>query len=166
MMDEVIIKEVVAYLCNDLGGDWFLTGGSLVRLKFDDTRGTEDMDFVQISHFNLSEVSAKNELYKWLIKKGLGPEWINDAVEPFVRQVSDWKNELVEIESGLVGKVFRPNLTLFVYLKLNRASDIDLKDILIVAPQCHEGFDEKKFRTWVDQKILNRFEKHRRQIGI
>lgn len=165
-MNEGIIREVLSYLCTDLGGDWFLTGGSLVWLKFDSTRGTEDMDFVQISHPALSEVMAKNELYKWLIQKDLGPEWVNDAVEPFVRAVPNWQNELVEIQSGKKGRIFRPNLTLFVLLKLNRASEIDLKDITTVAPKCAEGFDEKKFDSWASQKIKSIFAKHRKTLGL
>lgn len=43
-MESKTLNEVLDYLGNELGGDWLLAGGSLVRLKFDATRGTEDMD--------------------------------------------------------------------------------------------------------------------------
>jgi hypothetical protein len=40
-MDSKRLDEILAYLCEDLGGDWLLTGGALVRHEFDASRGAE-----------------------------------------------------------------------------------------------------------------------------
>ncbi len=58
-MDSQKIDEILKYLCNELGGDWFLTGGALVRIAFDPSRGTEDVDFVRIRHPSLSFVRCR-----------------------------------------------------------------------------------------------------------
>jgi len=159
MLDTVKTKEVLTYLCEELGGDWFLTGGTLVRLQFDASRGTDDIDFVQISHPALNPTQCKNQLYQWLIQNGLGPEWVNDAVEPFLRSVPDWQSETREMQSGSKGRIFRPTLTLFIYLKLKRGTEIDLEDIRSAIPHCPEGLDEKKFRKWADKNTIQKFEK-------
>lgn len=155
------VQKIVDYLADDLGGDWFLTGGALVQLAFNPTRGTEDLDFVRISHPELSDEASRNQLYQWLMRNGLGPEWVNPAVEPFVREVSGWQQEVILLKQGRSGRVLRPNLTLFVYLKLRRGTSIDLADIHEVAPKCPEGFHQKKFGSWCisHPEMRERFEK-------
>ncbi|MCM2276711.1 MAG: hypothetical protein NDJ89_01385 [Oligoflexia bacterium] len=156
-METRALEEILDYLCNDLGGDWLLTGGSLVRLEFDAGRGTEDVDLVRMRHSQLSDEAAKNLLFRWLIARGLGPEWVNSAVEPFVREIADWANETVEIRAGKTGKVYRPTFTLFTYLKLRRGTEEDLKDIKAAVPKCPEGFDEERFLSWADAKLRAKY---------
>ncbi|MEK6706436.1 MAG: hypothetical protein AABZ06_11680 [Bdellovibrionota bacterium] len=152
-MDKRGIIEIIDFLVNKLGGDWFLTGGALVKISFDESRGTEDVDLLRIRHPRLSDEGAKNKLFRWLIDRGLGPEWVNTAVEPFVREVPKWEDETVLIKQGKLGCVFRPNLTLFVYLKLRRASEIDIKDIQTALQCCPEGLDEEKLLHWPNEKV-------------
>ncbi len=165
-MDSQRIDEILDYLVNDLGGDWFLTGGALVRIAFDPERGTEDVDFVRVRHPTLSDEASRNQLFQWLIARGLGPEWVNPAVEPFVREVPLWESETVLLRHGSKGTVLRPNLTLFVYLKLRRGTEVDLRDIQVAKPLCAEGFDEKKLRRWASPSVLQRFELHRGRLGF
>lgn len=166
-MESKTIEEVLAFLCENLGGDWLLTGGALVRLNFDENRGTEDLDLVRIRHPELSDEAAKNQLFKWLIQRGLGPEWVNSAVEPFVREVEEWDREVVLLRDGPRGKIFRPCLTLFVYLKLRRGSEIDLADIQKAAENCVERFDEAKFLTWAkgNKLLLIRYQSIKSWLG-
>jgi hypothetical protein len=165
-MEAKTIQDILTYLTDDLGGDWLLTGGSLVRLNFDDTRGTEDVDLVRIRHPDLSDDGAKNQLFKWLIQHGLGPEWVNTAVEPFVREIANWEKETVILRSGKKGKIFRPNLTLFTYLKLRRGSEVDVLDLVKAVPKCPEGFEEKKFLKWSDPKMKIKFTEVRSKLGL
>jgi len=39
------LEGILNYLCNELAGDWVIAGGSRVLLKFDVSRGTEDLGF-------------------------------------------------------------------------------------------------------------------------
>ncbi len=165
-MESKTLAEILGYLCDELGGDWLLTGGSLVRLEFDATRGTEDVDLVRIRHPELSDEAARNALFRWLIDRGLGPEWVNSAVEPFVREIKDWQNELVPIRKGRRGALFRPSLTLFVYLKLRRGSEVDCEDIRRVAPQCPEGLNEARLLSWMSEALRKRFAALRGSLGI
>ena len=166
MIESKTVEEILNYLCNDLGGEWLLTGGSLVRLKFDAQRGTEDMDLVGITHPALSDTAARNELYRWLIGRGLGPEWVNTAVEPFVREVPQWESETVEIQRGPKGRIVRPTLTLFVFLKLRRGTDVDLEDIRKAVVHCPEKFDETKFLLWADARLQIKFRAFRSMLAI
>ncbi len=142
------VQKIVDYLADELGGDWFLTGGALVQLAFNPDRGTEDVDFVRIAHPELSDEAARNQFFQWLMRNGLGPEWVNAAVEPFVREVSGWQHEVMLLKQGSRGRVFRPNLTFFVYLKLRRGTSIDVADIHEAAAKCPEGFHIQKFDSW------------------
>ena len=152
-MDTHQIDSILTFLCEELGGDWFLTGGSLVRLKFDAHRGTEDMDLVRIRDELQSEERSRTRLFEWLMQHNLGPEWVNTAVEPFVKRVPNWESEVIELRAGRIGRVFRPNLTFFIYLKLGRATSADWKDIEKAIPHCLEGFDWKKFEEWATEKV-------------
>jgi hypothetical protein len=165
-MESKTLDEILNYLCESIGGDWLLTGGSLVRLSFDASRGTEDVDLVRLRHPTLSDEAARNELFRWLIARGLGPEWVNTAVEPFVKEVAGWERELVLLRQGSVGALFRPNLTFFAYLKLRRGTSIDLEDVRKAVRKCPEGFDEAKFRGWASEELWARFQGERINLGI
>jgi hypothetical protein len=41
-MEATTLEKFLQYLIDDIGGDWLLAGGSLVRLIFDETRGAEE----------------------------------------------------------------------------------------------------------------------------
>lgn len=166
MIDVKQLEEVMTYLCEELGGDWLLTGGALVRLNFDASRGTEDIDLVRISHPALSDEATRTQLFRWLMSRNLGPEWVNTAVEPFVREVANWENEILIIRTGTAGKIYRPNLTLFTYLKLRRGTEIDLLDIKKAVPKCPEGFDEKKFLKWANEVVEARYRKERAKLSF
>ena len=159
-------EEILRYLLDEVGGDWFLTGGGLVRMSFDAARGTEDLDLVGLSHPELSDESAKQMLYRWLIDRGFGPEWINSAVEPFVREVEGWQNETVLVRTGEKGRLFRPTITLFAFLKLRRGTEIDVGDIQKAALKCTEPFDEELLLGWGNQKVVERYQKLASRLGL
>lgn len=47
-METAKLTQMLDILCQEIGGDWLLTGGSLVRFDIDPARGTEDIDLVNI----------------------------------------------------------------------------------------------------------------------
>jgi hypothetical protein len=165
-MDSKQLEDILTYLCEELGGDWLLTGGALVRHEFDAQRGTEDVDLVRFASREMSDEAAKTLLFKWLIARGLGPEWVNSAVEPFVKEVPNWSRETVLIRAGSKGNILRPNLSLFTYLKFRRGTEIDILDVQKALPKCPEGFDEPKFLSWADAKTSARFRAFRKKLGI
>ncbi|MBS1960844.1 MAG: hypothetical protein JST04_01405 [Bdellovibrionales bacterium] len=165
-MEPQTIEEILAHLIEEIGGDWLLAGGALVRLNFDADRGTEDIDLARMGHPTLSAQAALNEFYRWLIARGDGPERVNTAVEPFLEEVPHWNKEVVELRKGSRGRIYRPNLTLFVYLKLRRGTEIDLEDVRKAAPNCQEGFDEAKFLSWGNEATSAKFRRARKSLGL
>ena len=156
-MDTSDIEKILNYLCQELGGEWLIAGGSLVRLAFDSSRGTEDLDLMRVKDSAQSNDASRNKLYQWLIARGLGPEWVNDAMEPFVREADGWEGQLVLLREGTKGKIYRPSLTLFVFLKLRRGTDIDIEDIKKAIPFCKEGFDPSVFKKWNHPNVKKNF---------
>ena len=123
-------EEILNRLCQEIGGEWLLVGGTLVQLHYDGERATEDIDLVHMSHPTKSRETTQNELFQFTLKKwGLGPEVVNLSAEFFVNQMQGWQREIVPLKKGPSGTVFRPTLTLFCALKMQRASELDLRDI-------------------------------------
>ena len=50
-MEHQTIEKLLALLCQEIGGDWLLAGGSLIQLEVNDARATEDIDLVNILAF-------------------------------------------------------------------------------------------------------------------
>ncbi|MGK5088937.1 hypothetical protein WDW86_15370 [Bdellovibrionota bacterium FG-2] len=144
----------------------FLTGGSLVKFEFESGRATEDIDIVRIRHDTLSDEASRNELYRWLIQRGSGPEWVNTAVEPFLNEVPDWKKEVVLIRNGSAGNIFRPSLTLFIFLKLRRGTPIDFQDIGHAIKHCPEGVEINKLKLWGSAPICEKYRKIAVSFGL
>jgi hypothetical protein len=161
------IDKLLEELCQKVGGDWLLTGGSLVQLEMDGQRATEDIDLVAIRHAELSEVAAQDELFKAAIRLGLSPESVNSAAGFFVHRLDGWKDHLVKLRSGAKGTIFRPDLTLFVALKLGRATEIDLADIASATKAYGPGeFSRENFKKMADPKLLELFEKLRSRWSL
>lgn len=166
-MDTKQIDEILTYLTDQLGGDWLLAGGSLVRLVFDGSRGTEDIDLARMRESpHLSRDAALASLYQKLIADGLGPEWVNTALEPFVAAVPDWMDHVVLLKEGGMGRIFRPTLTLFAFLKLRRGTDIDMQDVRAAARACPEKFDEHQFMAWADPLLQARYLAAKSSLGL
>ncbi len=70
------------------------------------------------------------------------------------------------LRAGAKGAVHRPNLTLFVYLKLRRATETDLGDIRSAIRKGPEGFDERKLLSWPSEAVRERFARLRTGLGL
>ncbi len=157
-MDKAKTSRILDELCQNIGGDWLLVGGSLVQIAFDGNRATEDIDLVQMRHPSKSKEVLQNELFQFTMKNwGIGPEFVNLAVDFFVRDLADWESETLELRRGPQGRVLRPSLTLFVALKLRRGTEIDWQDIQTAVR--HEGAEHlnwEKLRRWANEPLLHK----------
>jgi hypothetical protein len=161
------INELLDEICQNIGGKWLLTGGSLIQLEVDSMRATEDIDLIAIEHDSLSDVGAQQAMFKAAIGIGLSPENVNSAASFFVQQIADWKSHLVVLRSSPMGTIFRPDLTLFIVLKLARGTEIDLKDV----GSAIQAFGANEFRAEAFEEMANHkskalFEKNRKQWGL
>ena len=158
-MESSKISKILDYLCQNVGGDWLLVGGALVQIELNAERATEDIDLALISHPTKSEAVAQNELFQYSMKQlQIGPESINLAVTPFLNGFLNWQSECKVLKSGSNGIIYRPNLTLFIALKLGRASAIDLKDIRLALEKFpHEELHEDRLKSWLSPQAFQQY---------
>jgi hypothetical protein len=166
-METSKINGLLNELCQKVGGKWLLTGGSLIQLEIDGHRATEDIDLVAIEHETLSHIAAQDELFKAAIRQGLSPESVNSAASFFVQRIAGWKNHLIELRTGPKGAIFRPDLTLFLALKLGRGTEIDLSDVAsAVKAFDSKEFNFERFKQMVEPKTRELFEKLRSKWSL
>lgn len=166
-MDAAKIEALLEAICQRVGGDWLLVGGSLVHLEYDGARATADIDLVPIGHPTYSDVRAQDELFKAAHALGLDAENVNSAARFFVADIPLWREEVLEWRHGPAGRVFRPTLALFVALKLARGTEIDLLDIRSAVKKEGAGeFREDRFRKIANSKIQSKFDSSRAGLGI
>ena len=158
-MESSKVSEILDYLCQHVGGDWLLVGGALVQIELSAERATEDIDLALISHPTKSEAVAQNELFQYSMKQlNIGPESVNLAVAPFLNDFLHWQSECKLLKSGSKGNIFRPSLTLFIALKLGRASTIDLKDIRLALEKFpREELNEIRLKEWLKPAAFQRY---------
>ena len=142
------IQGIIDDLCHKIGGDWLLVGGSLVQLEYQGARATEDIDLIHLRHPHLSEVRSQDELFKAAYNRGLSPESVNSAARFFVSELKNWESQIVVLKKGPLGCVYKPNLTLFIALKLSRATETDLCDIEFAIKK--EGINSFDLKTFYD----------------
>lgn len=140
------------HLCQKVGGEWMLLGGSLIAYDVDSTRGTEDIDLVRI---DAQSPAQKVELMQEMLKLGISVEQFNSSVDFYVNQIANWKEHKVLLSSGARGKIFRPSLSLFAILKLRRGTPLDLEDVKLAAKKWgREEFNKESFFSWASVKEI------------
>lgn len=83
---------------------------------------------------------------------GLPVEAVNSAADFFVRKIADWRTQLVPFVRRRA-TIYRPNATLFLLLKLERLSAVDLEDCLGLLAHCRatgELVDAERVRARLD----------------
>lgn len=129
-MEKAKARLVLDELCQSIGGDWLLIGGTLVQLWYNGARSTEDIDLLHIAHSSKSKELAQNDLFRFSMSRlGIGPEEINLSCEFFVKELAGWEEEIILFQMGAAGRIFRPSLTLFCALKARRGSELDWEDV-------------------------------------
>jgi hypothetical protein len=172
MNNEVVLSDeeiqtVVRVLTEEVGGDWLLLGGTLTRLAYDPTRSTRDVDLVALPGDQESEESLLNRLYQRLAQTRLGPEIINSAVKPFLMAANGWQEQVSVLRAGAVGRILQPSLTLFIFLKLQRASVSDLNDIRsALHSRGSSEFNARLLQKWASPTLWSRLESLRADLGL
>jgi hypothetical protein len=156
------IRKILDELCQTIGGDWLLVGGALVQIEFNEQRATEDIDLALIASSGKSEAVLQTELFRFSMNAlQIGPESVNLAVTPFLNDIPGWRDECKLLQAGAAGNIYRPTLTLFIALKMKRASSIDLSDIREALKHWPSNeLNEMKLQSWLTP---DRFQKY---LGI
>lgn len=158
-METSKIRKILEELCQKIGGDWLLVGGALVQIEISAERATEDIDLALIASSEKSEAALQTELFRFTMSQlNTGPESVNLAVTPFLNEIPGWRSECKLLQTGPAGSIYRPNLTLFIALKMKRASGIDLSDVRQALKKwpSHE-LDEEKLRSWITPEHFQKY---------
>lgn len=130
--DRARIQALLELAGQRLTGDWLLIGGGAAAAWFAPSRTTEDVDMIglagtQDERFALMQLAAD---------AAIPIEAVNSAADFFVRRVAGWRDQLVVLHQGPAATIFRPTATLFLLLKINRLSEVDLDDCLALVEHC------------------------------
>ena len=110
------------------------------------------MDLMRISHPRFRTKGIEKPAFKWLIARGSGPEWVNPAVEPFVKEVTGWDQHLVSLRTGTVGRVFSAGSGLFIYLKAAPVTRW-VKDVGADCEMRKGGVQRSGVRSWAAEDV-------------
>jgi hypothetical protein len=122
-----MLKTLLKKVGDELNGDWVLIGGTVLPALGVDHRATIDVDLIPI-HNNDNE--ALLELMNLADSMNLPIESINSAGAFFLKKQTHFEQNLILLQKGKKGKIFRPDFFLFLKLKIARLSEQDLSDII------------------------------------
>jgi hypothetical protein len=130
--DKARIEALLAVASEQLDGEWLLIGGAAAAAWFSTTRTTEDVDLVGLA----GTPTERLALMDLASSAGLPVEAVNSAADFFVRKIDGWRDELVPLVRGPRATIYRPSATLFLLLKIERLTAIDLDDCIALLGHC------------------------------
>ena len=126
-----VLEKISNTAADELKGDWVLIGGTLLPALGIDHRVTTDIDLVSLESGESNEsVKSTLQLMQLAENMGLAIETINQAALYFLEKIPGYRDSLVLLHTGKKGRIYRPNATLFLLLKIKRLSESDLQDCL------------------------------------
>lgn len=153
MIDQRTLQKFVKKVGERLSGKWIIMGGSLLSLMQISERYTEDIDIVGPLQSSQKEMLVLMEIAQEL---RLPIEAINQAAGFFLYRIQYWNKELVLLHRGPKGEVYRPTVTLFLLLKIQRLSETDLEDCLAMitfAEKQKEAIHHKRIIKTLSEKL-------------
>ncbi len=119
------LERFVTLAAERLRGDWVVLGGAVLPLLGVEQRITVDIDIAGPETATNQEAL---ELMRIADELGLAVESINQAAAFFLHRMPNWEKQLRIVKASPNARILRPNVTLFVLLKLERLSESDLLD--------------------------------------
>jgi hypothetical protein len=153
MMTQKILKKFLKLAVEQLHGEWIVIGGTVLPLCGIDFRVTTDIDFVKLDFKSSNNETLKLMEIAETLK--LPVESINQAGAFFLSKIDHIEENLILLEESKKCKIFRPNIYLFIKLKIERLSSTDLEDCIQMIkhhPEEFELFKDKIIKT-IKQKL-------------
>ncbi len=127
VLDIKILTRFLRLAGDELTGDWVVIGGVVLPLLGIQLRVTNDIDIAGPRDAGNEQTLVLMEIARRL---GLPVETINQSGAYFLYRIKGWKKSLVPLHHGKSATIHRPDVTLFILLKLTRFSESDLTDCL------------------------------------
>jgi len=134
-IDQDLAKKFLDMAGKQLRGDWILMGGALLIALGEKFRITLDIDLV-----GKTEGQSEQNLKLMEIAEGLGlpVEAVNQAGAFFLQRIKKFESRLILMHKGENATIYRPNLALFMELKVGRLSESDLSDCFRYLKYCRK----------------------------
>ncbi len=166
MINSKLMEKFIAKALTKLTGEWIIIGGTVLPLIGIDYRVTVDIDIINLEMEN----STKETIVLMEIAESLNlpVETINQAGAYFLSKIDDVKEHLVLIEESKKCKIFRPDVYLFIKLKTDRLSAVDLEDCKMMISNNKKEYlvEEKLIQKLIHQKLKgSKDETHRERLN-
>ncbi len=124
-LNSKLLHQLAIKITDSIRGEWLIFGGSMLYLIGIDSRSTIDID---IASFNVSTNADTLKLMKLAEEFQLPIETINQSGAFFLNEIENWQGRCELFHKGKIGKVYIPNIDLYIELKSSRMSESDLSD--------------------------------------
>ena len=152
-LDRKKLQKFLKLAGDRLKGRWVLMGGTVLPAMDVDYRTTTDIDIVSMDSAGQSATLKLMELAEEL---GLPVESINQAGAYFLMKIPDYDKHLIQLYQGKSATVFRPDLTLYLQLKIARLTETDLSDCmeyLKLTVRRNEKFNAKELLRLLSREV-------------
>lgn len=147
-IDFKAVKKFISKAEVKLDGDWVVIGSTVLSLLGDESRFTVDIDFIPMNAKGNADSIALMGLAEEL---GLPVESVNTSGAYFLERISNYRDDLVLVAEKNSFKLYRPNNTLYIILKLGRFADKDLDDCLSILKLTEETPDYSRISQVMSQ---------------
>ena len=127
-LDAKLLQKFLKLAVNRLKGEWLLIGGTVLPLLGVDLRTTTDIDLLPLGKQDSN--SSVLELMKLAEELDLPIETLNQAGLYFLEKLTDYRDCLVILKRSPTTTIYRPDINLYLRLKLKRLSESDCSDCL------------------------------------
>jgi hypothetical protein len=167
-VDQKLLRRFLKSAGDRLRGDWVLMGGAVLPLLGIEHRVTWDIDVAGPHDAAADQLLVLMEIAEQL---GLPVEAINQAGAYFLQRIDGWEEHLVAVHEGKRARMFRPDVTLFLLLKISRLSESDLADCLAMlqyARASDEQPDVRRLKRWIrrQSKLKDTSRPKRDRLGV
>ena len=141
-MNSRTLKKFVEIASERLTGEWVVIGGTVLPILGVDHRVTLDIDFIRIRE---KEGNSDSLILMEIAEQiGLPIEAVNQAGAYFFSKVENANDHLVILKKGSKCTIYRPDVWLYIALKLGRFTETDLEDCLVMTKHLEEEFQRQQ----------------------
>ena len=135
-LNSKLLNQLALKIGDSIPGEWLVFGGSMLYLIGIDSRSTIDID---VTSFSLSTNADTLKLMKLAEELQLPIETINQSDAFFLNQIENWQGRCELFHKGKIGKIYIPNINLYIELKSSRMSESDLSDCKAYLNWCNKN---------------------------
>lgn len=153
-INSTLMQKFLQAVLKKMKGDWVVVGGTVLPLMGIDHRFTVDIDIVSTNEN--ADMQDSIQLMEVAEALGMPVDAINQAAAYFLRKALNYRQHLILLAESNDCRVFRPDLFLYVQLKIARLSESDLTDIekyIVVSHDRGEVNDLVKCIQLVQKKL-------------